>query len=106
MAHITEQTLVVAIAQQISCQLEGETVILHLQKGTYYGLNAVGSRIWELVQEPRRVEEIRAILLQEYDVDPERCTCELLALLRDLADQQLITVLQERPEAEDPTLRP
>ena len=53
-----EYTVIVSRAQ-ISCKLAEESVILHLEEGMYYGLNSVGARIWELLQEPRTVREIQ-----------------------------------------------
>ncbi|HEX5417399.1 MAG TPA: PqqD family protein [Chloroflexota bacterium] len=86
---ISEYTRVVATSDQVSCDLEGETIILGLKDGVYYGLNPVGTRVWQLVQEPRTIAEIRATLLTEYDVDPDRCLDELLALVLDLAENGL-----------------
>ena len=83
---------VVAAKDQVSSDLGGEVAILDLKAGVYYGLDAVGARIWSLIQEPRTVNEIRDILLEEYDVEPERCERDLLVLLRRLADEGLVEV--------------
>ncbi len=88
---------VVAAKDQVSSDLGGEIAILDLKAGVYYGLDAVGARIWSLIQEPRTVNEIRDILLEEYDVEPERCERDLVALLRRLADEELIEVEDEAP---------
>ena len=77
---------------QVSSDLGGEVAILDLKAGVYYGLDAVGARIWSLIQEPITVNEIRDILLEEYEVEPERCEHDLLALLRRLADEGLVEV--------------
>jgi Coenzyme PQQ synthesis protein D (PqqD) len=61
----------------------------------YYGLNEVGARIWELVQEPRKVEEIQAVILDEYEVDPASGKRDVLALLQQLADRGLAEVGDE-----------
>src|SRR5450759_422120 len=53
---------VAAVKDQVSCALDEDTVILHLGSGTYYGLNAVGSTIWNLIQEPRTIAEIHVEL--------------------------------------------
>jgi len=58
----------------------------------YYGLNAVGARVWELVQEPKTVTEIRDTLLSEYEVEPNRCEQDLLALLQELAGKGLVKI--------------
>ena len=81
-----------AAKDQASSDLGGEVAILDLKAGVYYGLDAVGARIWSLIQEPRTVNEIRDILLEEYEVEPERCERDLLALLRRLADEGLVEV--------------
>lgn len=88
--NISSGSTVVATTGQLSCTLSGEVVILSIQEGAYYGLDAVGARIWELIREPRRVSEVRDTLLQEYDVEPGECERDLLALLQKLADQGLI----------------
>jgi len=82
----------VAAKDQVSSDLGGEVAILDLKAGVYYGLDAVGARIWSLIQKPRTVNEIRDILLEEYEVEPERCERDLLVLLRRLADEGLIEV--------------
>ena len=81
-----------AANDQVSSDLGGEVAILDLKAGVYYGLDAVGARIWSLIQEPRTVNEIRDILLEEYEVEPEHCERDLLALLRRLADEGLVEV--------------
>ncbi len=89
---ITENSVVVVTKSQVSCELDGEEVILNLGDGVYYGLNRVGAHIWNLISEPREVSDIRDILLKTYPVSHERCMCELLALLEELATRGLIEV--------------
>jgi hypothetical protein len=80
----------VAADRQVSSQLGDETVILQLEDGVYYGLDPVGTRIWALLQEPRRIADIRDRIIEEYEVDPERCERDLLGLLDDLLGRRLI----------------
>jgi hypothetical protein len=89
---ITLQSIIVAVPDQISTELSGETVILHMGNGVYYGLDPVGTTIWNLIQKPCRVDAVRDAVLEEYDVEPERCQQDLLALLGSLAEQTLIEV--------------
>src|SRR5687768_17705101 len=83
---------VVATRKQVACALGEEVVILELNSGKYYGLNAVGARIWNLIQEPRIVSDILDTILNEYDVEPDRCGRDLLALLQDLAAHGLMEI--------------
>ena len=92
MREIKAQSRIVAAKDQVSCNLAGESVILNLKNGVYYGLNPMGARIWNLIQERKRVEEVRDQILQEYEVEKEVCERELLALLSDLEENGLIDV--------------
>src|ERR687890_1385370 len=89
---VSASSSVVVVGNQVSSDLGGEVAILDLQGGTYYGLEAVGARVWSLIQEPKNVEEIRNTLVSEYEVDQDRCERDLIALLQRLADEGLIEV--------------
>jgi hypothetical protein len=52
----------------------------------------VGASIWKLLQTPCKVADIQVALLQEYDVEPERCERDLMALLEGLLGAGLIEV--------------
>ncbi|MER3490959.1 MAG: PqqD family protein [Mastigocladus sp. ERB_26_2] len=90
--NISENTIVVASAEQISSDLGGEVVILNLKSGTYHGLNEVGTLIWNLIQTPKTVKDIKAAILAEYEVEAERCDRDLLKLLEDLLAAELINI--------------
>jgi len=85
-------SIVVATKDQVSSDLGGETVLLSMQSAMYYGLDEVGTRIWELLGQPIRVSDICDAIEREYDVERERCEADVLALLRDLAAKGLIEV--------------
>jgi len=89
---VSERSTVVASKGQVSSDLGGEVAILDLDAGMYYGLDEVGARIWELIQEPSMVGDIRDTLVLEYDVEPERCERDLVDLLQKLAGEGLIEV--------------
>jgi len=96
-AVVTEHSTVVAVKEQVYSDLGGEVAILDLKGDLYYGLDEVGARIWELIQEPRTVAEVEGILLSEYEVEPDRCRRDLIALLQKLAQEELIEVRDETP---------
>ncbi|HLK50253.1 MAG TPA: PqqD family protein [Bryobacteraceae bacterium] len=66
--------------------------ILSLKNGIYYGLDAVGSRVWELVQTPRCFGDLQATLLAEYDVEPALLSRDLGRLCTSLAGAGLIEI--------------
>lgn len=94
-SKISESSIVVAASNQISSDLGGESVVLSLQSGVYHGLNEVGARIWNLIQQPKSVLDVKQMLISEYEVEPSVCTQDLLALLHNLEAAGLIEVRDE-----------
>ena len=72
--------------------VDGEVVILDVERGQYCGLKNVGARIWGLLENEIAVADIRDTLLGIYDVDADRCEKELLAVLKQMRERQLIVV--------------
>jgi hypothetical protein len=77
---------------QVSSEFGDEHVILSLNDGVYFGLNPLGSFIWQAMTDAKPVRAIRDAVLAQYDVTPERCELELLDLLSRLSAEKLITV--------------
>jgi|SRR5579862_3405607 hypothetical protein len=90
--RLSVHSVVAATADQVSCPLDDESAILNLKNSVYYGMNAVGTRVWNLLQKPRSVRELRDTLLAEYDVEPERCEQDLLDLLEAMRVEGLIEI--------------
>ena len=70
--------------------IDGEKVMMNLDKGQYFMMNEVGSRIWEIASEPKTVEEIVRALLNEYEVEREQCENTVVEFLGELAKSDLI----------------
>ena len=92
-ATFNADTMLVASTQQISTTLSGEAVILHVANGLYYGLNLVGARAWELLQEPASLRHVVDTVVTEFDVEPATATADLLALATDLQAKGLLDVV-------------
>lgn len=80
----------------MSSDLDGETVLMSLERLKYYGLEATADRIWRLIEHPRRASEICAVLIAEYAVDRARCEQQVQAFLEELRREGLVQV--ELPE--------
>jgi hypothetical protein len=87
---LTNESRIAATKEQVTNELAGEAVILNLKTGIYFGLNPVGARIWQLIQQPTTVHEVMSALLAEYDVEAARLEADLRSLLAQLSDNQLI----------------
>ncbi len=90
--QIHPDAVVVATRDQVSADIGGETILLHMKSAMYYGMEAVAARIWELVREPIRVSDIRDAIADEYEVELDQCESDVLKFLRELAAKGLIKV--------------
>lgn len=79
----------------VSCDLDGETALMSVENGKYYAMDPVGSRIWALLEQPRPVAAMCAFLLEEFEVEPSQCQHDVLAFLNELAQDNLIKVVDE-----------
>jgi hypothetical protein len=77
--------------------LHGEGVLLNLKTGVYLGLDPVGTRVWQILEDHHVLSEVLDTMLAEYEVDRQRCTDDLLALVSDLEKHGLVT-LTDAPE--------
>jgi hypothetical protein len=71
--------------------IEGEAVILSMDTKVLRGLNPVGSRIWELIDGQRSLEEITETIVLEFDVTPADAAQDVRAFIQELLDGGLVT---------------
>jgi len=81
----------VTVHPSVLCrELGGETVLLHLESGVYFGLDAVGTRAWNLLVQELTLAEVCAVMLDEFDVAAHVLQDDLTALVRDLCEKHLL----------------
>lgn len=97
--RFTSASCVVVSDEQVSTSLGDETVILGMGDGVYYGLDAVGARVWSLLATPQRVSELVTVITHEFDVRAGDCEHDVLALLDDLAERRLIREVADEGDA-------
>lgn len=73
-------------------QVAEEIVILDLASGNYYGLDAVGARIWSLLTAGKTPAEVLQTVVEEFDVAPEEFERDLLKLLHELKEKGLVSL--------------
>jgi hypothetical protein len=79
----------------LSRNLQGEEVILNLDTGVYWGLDPLGARIWQLLQQQSGPDAIVKTLLEEYDVPEARLRLDIEDLLTRLVENGLVEVIRE-----------
>jgi hypothetical protein len=92
MTKLTINSIVVVADEVVSCDLDGETAILDVKDGIYYGLDPVGAKIWNLIQKPILLEEVIKIILDEYEVNKDQCTNDIFELMEELLGNRLVKV--------------
>ena len=77
----------------VSSNMDGETVMMSVENGEYYGLDPIGSRIWELLENPIEVNVLIETLLEEFEVSKEQCTEDTLEFLNQLHEKNLLLII-------------
>jgi hypothetical protein len=73
-------------------ELDGEAVILQIGVGMYFGLDPIGTRLWQLIETHGRLRPVLDAALAEFDVAPDVLERDLIELVSGLADKQLVVV--------------
>jgi hypothetical protein len=76
--------------QALFKELDEGAIALNLQTGKYYSMNSVGRRMWTLLAEENSLNEVRNIIVSEYDASPERVDEDLKELIAGLETAGLL----------------
>jgi hypothetical protein len=97
---IEPTTVVKQSKHQVFCNLDDEVAILNLKSTLYFGLDEVGAYIWQALSEPRAVNELCKVVLDQFDVEEARCNTDVLKFLTDLDQAGLIECLPPPQQAD------
>ncbi len=80
----------------VAREVSGEIVMLDLETGIYFGLNAVGGRIWEMIEaQGQSISMLCDAIEAEFDAPRSDIERDIMALLSELTERKLITVNAE-----------
>jgi hypothetical protein len=68
----------------LAAKIGEEMVMMSVESGVYLGVNEVGARVWEMIEEPKELSELCAGLAAEFEVTDEVCRAEVESFLADL----------------------
>ncbi len=74
----------------VASEIEGEVVILGIETSHFYNLNRVGSRIWDLLDTPKRIPEICEALMTQFNVSATDCQSEVRVFIERMLAQGLV----------------
>ncbi len=95
MNSIALKTTIKRNPELVSTDVDGEKVMMSIENGEYFGLDSVGSRIWELIENPIKVEELVNLLIDEFDVSKEKCEIDTIEFLNELMEKKLLIIVSE-----------
>ena len=83
----------VTFAETVFAQeVDGEMVLLDMESENYFGLDEVGTSIWQAMQENETLKEVLAVLLEQYEVEEEMLENDLFAFVGKLEESGLVKV--------------
>ena len=85
-----------ASTKYLYSEIDSEAVILDVNSGTYFGLNEVSNRIWQLLQTPSSQARLIEQILEEYDAPKDQVTEDVEALLQNMLDAGLVEIVNEK----------
>ena len=94
MADVSLQTSVRVSDDVVVRELDGEAIILNLASGVYFGLDPVGTRMWQLIGRLACLKDVLAAMRDEYDAPAETIERDLLQLVSELTEKGLVTRIE------------
>jgi len=76
----------------LQSEIDGETIMMSIDNGKYYGLNTVASKIWELLKDEPLFSELISKLVEEYNVEQVECEKDTKEFLENLIENKLIRI--------------
>lgn len=93
--EITLSSVVQRNPDMLFSKMDEEVVMLSIQNSEYYGLNEIGSHIWEMIEKPMQVETLILQLMEEYEVERRQAESDILALLNDFYNKKIVHLVHE-----------
>ena len=72
--------------------LDGELALMNPEKGKYYGMDAIATRIWMMIRNPTRFKSMIETLTHEYDVSRQQCEADVKEFLNRLYEEGLFEI--------------
>ena len=85
-------TAVQAEKEVIFAELGSEISLLNIKTGMYYTLNSVGASIWSQIQQKTTLAVIKKELLDEFDVEEQKCELDLIRIVKEMHNHGLVEI--------------
>lgn len=71
----------------LSAEIGGEAIMMSIEKGAYFGLNPVATRIWDLLEQPKNIAELTQKITDEYEVSAEQAAEDVQVFVADMIER-------------------
>lgn len=103
--RINQDSVLTRSTDLVFSEVDDEITMMHVETGTYYGLNRIGVAVWHLLEKPARLGTICEALVKRFDVEPEQCRAEVEPFLSQMLAKGLVmtgyTLQQEEQNRND-----
>ena len=92
MTALTPDALLIRNPDLIATDMDGDTVMMSIERGTYFGIGGVGSRLWVLLAQPISMAQLTQTICSEYEVDAATCQADIAKFTQELLKNGLVSL--------------
>lgn len=92
MKTITLESIVLRNPEIVHRTIDNDIVMMSIRKNNFYGINEIGSKIWNMLENETQVNKLVEKLIQLYSVDNKTCTNDVIDFLKEVLKHELIVV--------------
>jgi len=89
---LTMNSVIKRSPEIVHSDMDDETVMMSIEQGEYYGIDAIGSDIWNMLEEEKSIKDICSSLCQRYDVDESVCQQDVMRFLENMYERKIIVM--------------
>lgn len=90
MTNLTPHTSLIRNPDLIATDMDGDTVMMSIERGEYFGIGGVGSRLWELLAQPVSIAQLSETICAEFEVDAATCQADVDKFAHELLQHGLV----------------
>ena len=90
MTNLTLNTCLTRDPDLVCAEMDGDLVMMSIENGEYYGIGGVGTRIWELLDQPTTIQQLVETIKTDFDIEEDRCRDDVLSFSEKLFELGLI----------------
>ena len=96
MQNITLESVIHRSSEVMASHIDEDLVMMNIDRGQYYALDEIGADIWARLEQPTQVQDLCQQLQRQYSVNPVTCEADVLALLNDMYENDLLSLVSSK----------